>query len=445
MTHSWIEKEPLAPLVENQIPAQDYTSENFLRLENEKVWPKAWHCACREEDLSKPGDYFVYDFLRESILLVRLKDNSIKAFHNVCRHRGRQLLEGCGHATSIRCRFHGWRWNMDGTIAEVLDREGWKGTLSDEYLHLNEVHTGTWGGFVFVNLAKTPEETLESFLKPVPEMFGHYEFEAMRYERWRTYELDCNWKVFLEAFIEAYHVAGTHPQMLAWIDDRTESFAHGKHAVVTTPRDAGGVRRVRRSLRLGPEQETDPRQLITEFYTRMSADIGATYQARDAEAAQRLMDLPADTPGHEVLAKFVQIRREASEAIGAGWPKATPEQIGKGGLFWHVFPNMVLNTTYNASLWYRSRPHVSDPNKCYADVIFLRRYAPRAEPTVKRVYVTDWRQRDDNGLILEQDLNNVACVQKGMQSSGFEGARPGFVQEQAVINFHRVLREFMLR
>lgn len=446
MLHSNVAQALISPLVDDRVPAEDYVSEEFLLLENQRVWPKVWHVACREEDLPEAGSYYVYDYLNESVLLVRLKDGAIKAFHNVCKHRGRQLMDGCGHAVTLRCRFHGWRWNIDGTIAEVLDREGWGQGLTDESLHLNEVHTGVWGGFVFINTADQPEETLDDYLKPVPELFGHFEFEKMRYEKWRTYELDCNWKVAIEAFNEAYHVAGTHTQLLRHFDDRTATTVHGKHAVVRAPETDGGIRPLgRRSNRMTSSEPVDARRIIIDLYNTMAVDIGGTYQARDAEVAHRLLtELLADASPAEVQAKFIQFRKEASEAVGAGWPDVTPEQLQKGGLIWHVFPNLVLNTTFNASYVYRARPHVTDPNRCELDVIFLRRYAPGAEPVVPRVRVPDWQAvKDDVGLIICQDFGNLGFVQKGMRSSGFEGARPNMAQEATVLNFHRVLRDYM--
>jgi phenylpropionate dioxygenase-like ring-hydroxylating dioxygenase large terminal subunit len=93
------------------VPAQDYISKEFLALENERVWPKVWLMACREEEIPEAGDFFAFDIVRDSILIVRQPDGELKAFHNVCQHRGRRLKSGCGQTGEmIHCGFHGWSW-----------------------------------------------------------------------------------------------------------------------------------------------------------------------------------------------------------------------------------------------------------------------------------------------------------------------------------------------
>ena len=98
------------PVRPDFVPVEDYISKDFLALENERVWPGVWLIACREEELAGPGAYHVFNIVRDSILLVRQPDDSIKAFHNVCQHRGRRLKDdACGQiGKSIYCRFHGW-------------------------------------------------------------------------------------------------------------------------------------------------------------------------------------------------------------------------------------------------------------------------------------------------------------------------------------------------
>ena len=94
---------------------------SFLQLENERVWPRVWLMACREEELEEPGSFVTFDIVRDSILLVRQASGEIKAFHNVCQHRGRRLKDGCGQiGKSIYCRFHGWSWNLDGSIQRIV-------------------------------------------------------------------------------------------------------------------------------------------------------------------------------------------------------------------------------------------------------------------------------------------------------------------------------------
>ena len=206
-----------------------YTSRDYAREEDEKLWAKVWQVACREEELRKVGDFVTYDIMDESVIVVRSAEDKISAYYNVCLHRGRQLTEGCGHTKKFVCKFHGWKWNLQGENVDCLEREQWEGALTDENLKMKEVKVGTWGGWVFINM--DPDcEPLESFLDPANEILDPFEIDKMRY-RWRQWlTFPCNWKVAIEAFMEGYHVPGTHPQLTKYNKKSTWSLAHGKHS-----------------------------------------------------------------------------------------------------------------------------------------------------------------------------------------------------------------------
>ena len=133
--------------------------------------------------------------------------------------------------------------------------------------------------------------------------------------------------------------------------------------------------------------------------------------------------------------KWVGFQIEAAMADGSGWPEGlTPEYIDRSKLDWHVFPNTIyLHGFVDGVLWYRSRPNGHDPDTCIFDVWSL-----------KREFYADWRD-GDWPLIFRQDFANLAAVQKGLKSRGFAGARTNPVQERAIVNFHRTLREFVRR
>ncbi|WP_250961736.1 aromatic ring-hydroxylating dioxygenase subunit alpha [Pseudomonas sp. CG7] len=221
------------PIRVDFVPHGPYISPQFLQLENERMWPKVWQVACRLEEIPHVGDYVTFDVIGESIIVTRLTGDKIKAYYNVCQHRGRRLTSGCGHATKFHCAFHGWQWNLDGSLLRILDEEDWAGcpSMAKEDLALKEVLVDTWGGFVFINM-DPQAEPLAKYLAPVPEFTDCFEFEKMRYRWYKSIRLPCNWKVALEAFNEGYHVAATHPQILdTQGDDVTRSFAFGKHGM----------------------------------------------------------------------------------------------------------------------------------------------------------------------------------------------------------------------
>lgn len=192
------------------VPKGRYLDVEFLKLELAKVFSRTWLMACREEELSGVGSYVEHLIGDRSILLVREAPDSIRGYHNACRHRGTRLAAGRGRIGSIICPFHGWRWNLDGSIRLVLDRDEFV-PRSDEDLGLEQVRVERWGGFVFVNMDLNAEPLLD-YMDPIPEIFAPFQLENMRYKFLKVVPLPCNWKTALDGFLEAYHLPGTHPQ-----------------------------------------------------------------------------------------------------------------------------------------------------------------------------------------------------------------------------------------
>ena len=144
---------------EHGLPVARYTSREFARLEAEHLWPKVWQMAGREDQLRTPGEYFVYRILDWSIMVVRIDETTIKAYHNVCPHRATALAQGTGRfqLEQIVCPFHGWKWNLQGESTYVLyPGEFNGGCLKGEDVHLKEVHVHLWGGFIYINLDSSP-------------------------------------------------------------------------------------------------------------------------------------------------------------------------------------------------------------------------------------------------------------------------------------------------
>ena len=227
------------------IPKERYLSPAFLELELDRLWSRVWQVACREEQLGSVGDYCEYSIGVESLLVVRSSPDDIRAFCNACLHRGTRLVDGCGHtADGFTCPFHAWRYGLDGRLVEVIDAHEF-GTLP-EGLGLREVRCERWGGFVFVNLDPDAEPLLD-FLDPLPRLLAPFRLDELRLRSYQTTILPANWKVVIDAFNEAYHVQGTHPQLLPWTDDVSIEYEQlGKHA------HYGRLPNARRQLRPSP-------------------------------------------------------------------------------------------------------------------------------------------------------------------------------------------------
>ena len=421
------------------IPKERYVSREFFDLEMERLWPRVWQIACREEEIPEVGDYVTYDIVEESIIVARVAPDRIAAYYNACRHRGRRLTDGCGHVRRFVCPFHGWKWNLAGENIDVLARDQWEGTLTDEYLRLRQVKVDRWGGFVFINM--DPDcEPLADYLGTVIPMLDPFEIDRMRY-RWRQWlYFPCNWKVAIEAFIEGYHVPGTHPQLTKHSAPGTWSKAHGRHSCFGAASDkgtGGGTS--------GASGALDMRVALAEVLTQLWDEVNATTTRTIVDAAQRLADeLPPETPPREVQIHLMKRAMEMDAARGVVWPKIDPQHIAEAGNDWHVFPNSVLLQGPTFLLGYRARPHGRDPDSCIFEVFVMDRFPEGQEPKPENLYKPDhdeasWRK------VLCQDFSNMEDIQRGMKSRGFSGARPNPFQERAITNFHRVLAEYMGR
>src|ERR1700730_6826985 len=140
---------PTDDVTDNFLPKEDQCSPAFAQLEEERLWPYVWQIACRVEEIPNVGDYVTYDIVDESIIVIRTSPDEIRAYYNVCQHRGRRLTEGCGHAKQFACKFHGWRWDINGENAFCRNQEDWGGALNADNLRLPQVKADTWGGWVF--------------------------------------------------------------------------------------------------------------------------------------------------------------------------------------------------------------------------------------------------------------------------------------------------------
>ena len=439
-------RKPLPPARQKPvvIPVKPFVSREYAEAEGDKLWARVWQAACRLEELPKVGDYVTYDIGEESIIVVRVSPEEVRAMYNVCLHRGRRLTEGCGHTNQFYCRFHGWSWNIDGTNRVTIGPEDWQGALTDESLTMKQVKVGLWGGWVWINM--DPDcQPLETFLAPVIRQLGPFETDKMRYA-WRQWlYFPCNWKAALGAFSESYHVHASHPQLgrgmgvMAWWC-QTEG-AHMWHGPMGE-RGGSGEKMKGLSEARG-DVGKDPRVAIAEDLQSMWDTLRGVTTETFVNASKRLKDeLPEGASMEQVGHHLLLAAKADDEARGVIWPEVSPEHLAATGIDWHVFPNSVFLPSLTTLLCYRARPNGTDPNSCIFEVYVLERFPEGEEPKTEWVFEADpseekWR------LILAQDFSNMAAVQKGMKSRGYQGARPNPIEEQTVIHFHRVLAEYM--
>jgi phenylpropionate dioxygenase-like ring-hydroxylating dioxygenase large terminal subunit len=425
-----------------------YISEDYARAEGDRLWAKVWQHAGRVEEIPEIGNYITYDIGNDSILIVRTAPGSIKAYHNVCPHRGRKLVgtpgganQACGKTNKFGCNYHSWTFGLDGKAAYILDKEDWKGALTDERTSLAEVKVDIWGGWIWINM--DPEcEPLRQYLEPVAGLLDPFEFDKMRYRFRQWVIFDCNWKVALEAFLEPYHVQGTHPQLTKYGDFYAWSQAlglHGNDGYDTRNEKEGSAAdtTVHRAAK-GADARLTIMQMQEEFWET----IGASTTETLVNAARRLVDeLPEGTPPQEVHHHWLESARADDAARGVIWPAISDKQMAEAGLALSIFPNMNILPGPTFALYYRVRPYRTDPNKCIYEAIAIERFPEGQEPKTAWRYAEpteeNWRK------VIAQDFSNMIEVQRGLHSRGFRGNLPNPYQERKVTNLHRNLARYM--
>ncbi len=209
------------------IPAAWYFDADIAAAERDAVFANTWQAVGRTDQVANPGCYFTADVAGEPILVVRDEQGTLRAFANVCRHRAAQVMcEAQGSATKLRCRYHGWTYDLAGKLRGVPEFDG----VSDfrrEDNGLHEYHVAVWGPMILVHLGKNPPPLAE-FLAPLPQKTADRDLDKLRFVERREYELACNWKIFVDNYLDGgYHVNTVHPGLAGVLDYaqyRTEVF-----------------------------------------------------------------------------------------------------------------------------------------------------------------------------------------------------------------------------
>ncbi len=415
---------PIAPGV-TRVPAERYFSKAFHDLEVEKVWKRVWQMACREEDIPEVGDYHVYDIAHLSFLVVRTSETEIKAYHNACLHRGRQLREWDGkRAEEFRCPFHGWAWNINGSLKDVTCPWDFPDVKNEEY-HLPEVKVGTWAGFVFIN----PDEhagSLEDFLGDLPKQFDRWELQN-RYKQAHVAKiLRCNWKVAQEAFMEAYHVVATHPQILRNLGDSNSQYdVFGNYSRAITP---------------GATPSPHLKQKPTE---QEMVDSSLDLQAGEASIA-------AVPEGMSARTFLASMSREGMRPQMGDWIDRFCDSEFNEAFYYTLFPNLHPWGGFNR-ITYRFRPYGDDPDMAIMECMFLAPW-PEGEPRPPAAPVhwlgadDDWTEAPELGMlarVFNQDVYNIPKVQIGLKAL----KRPEVVfasyGETKIRHFHGLLENWI--
>lgn len=224
------------------IPAGRYTDERFYELEREYIWRKSWLLAAHIDELPEPGSFLLWDTAGQPVLLIHGDDGAVRAFYNTCSHRGAPVVTArSGSKKRFACPYHGWSYSREGDLVAIRDPEDFR-DLDFSVRGLKAIRCERFGNLVFVNF--DPEAmTLREWLGPIADEWQEFQFENCRLAARHVFELDCNWKIAMEANTEVYHVRTIHPKTVSPIlDDRRNvntlyANGHGR-MVAPTPAEA---------------------------------------------------------------------------------------------------------------------------------------------------------------------------------------------------------------
>jgi choline monooxygenase len=224
---------PKFPLIDPDIsrawtlPAHLYTDPAIAAQEKDRIFARTWQVVGHHDQVANPGDYFTTQVVGEPLLIVRGSDQKLRAFFNVCRHRAGPPAEGCGSRKLFRCGYHGWTYNLDGSLNHATEIDGIEGFRPEDF-GLAPVRCEEWFRLVFVNLDSNARPLRES-LDELPPQAERFPFETMKLFERRTYDMKCNWKTYVDNYLEGYHLPTVHPGLNRELDFNAytvEPYAH---------------------------------------------------------------------------------------------------------------------------------------------------------------------------------------------------------------------------
>jgi phenylpropionate dioxygenase-like ring-hydroxylating dioxygenase large terminal subunit len=481
----YLEESPM-PTGVTKVKTSRFWSKEEHDLEVERLWKRVWQMACHEDDIPNVGDTHVYDIAELSFIIVRASETEVKAFPNACLHRGRSLCDAHRKGLKVlRCPFHGWSWQLDGKLKEIPAHWDFPSVTAEEY-SLPEVKVGHWGGWIFIN----PDPNCEPLADFLGDIDRHFQVPfANRYKAAHMIKkLPCNWKVAQDAFMESYHVIGTHPELLPSFSDAGSkydawpnisramspsgppsphtglenpdmsafpdkkvfaSFIHpiSKHVFrrleenrveLTLPNGKTGIFDMKANHIEGEVTSADP---------HMCNWIGGKIAPGDEDAP---IDFATESP-QAYRQAVANRRREELRPMFADKVDAISDADLNDAIFYSVFPNISPWADYNP-IFYRFRPDGNNPEQCLHEVMFmvaLPEGAERPEPA-KCTYLgldDDYTQATEFGSylnkIFNQDGLNHSAVQKGLKSHPKGEVIFASYQETKLRHFYNTLDKWL--
>lgn len=432
-----------------------YTDPEFAKLEHEKLWSSAWQMAARLDEIPNTGDYTVYDIGHQSVIVLRVDADTVKAYHNACPHRGTALAVESGTFEKCRiiCPFHGWRWGLDGKVQYVLERHQFNGgNLKDSDVGLREVKLEIFAGYVFINFDSKPQPFAE-FIAPVGQLIEDLAIGEMHHYWWKSVVAPCNWKVAVEAFLEGYHVPATHPQLevpsanFIFGDDvsgPTPQYAHLDHLYETFPSGHGRFLGGEKTPMAGHARtEGDPVDIMADRLNLLVTGMDAMVLKEDVALIRALKGKPIPE-GSSLGGEYVKALYATAAAEQRPMPKPSREVLNQWGGEIFVFPNLLILPQAGNCMMYRVRPNGDDPDSCIFEIFSTKTYPAAQTPPRAEV-----QRKDDVAdpaqflQIPRQDFANIPRMQKGLHTKGCKQIWLADYYEKLILNMHQEIDRYL--
>jgi len=428
----WAASESYEYLGSDDVSKDRYTEASFAKGEFERLWTRTWQMACREEHIPEVGDYYVYDIGPYSFVVTRSGEDEIHAHFNACLHRGTKLKPSgtAGFANELKCPFHGWTWDLAGNLTHLPEKWDFA-HFAKKKSCLPEARVERMGGFVWINM-DPDAPSLEEYLGPTAT--AH--LKAWKLEDRYIYlhvqkSYPANWKLTMEAFMEAYHVGDTHPQVApANADVNSQYDVYDEHV----DRFISPLGVVSPKLR---DKYTEA-DIIENFTLGDSSSMGGTKpELKEGERARQVM---AD-----------MFRDMFEKATNTDLSHVSDTEL-LDTYSYTFFPNLFLFPGISLPMIYRFRPDARDHRRTIYEVMFMRpRPKDGTEVETAEVEILEDHQSFAEakgmdpgfGKILDQDTDNLYAQQEGLEASAKPGITLGDYQEIRVRHFEKAVDKYM--
>ncbi len=224
------------------LPGGRYTDQRFFDLEKEHIWRKSWLFAAHIDEIPEPGCFMLWENASQPVVIVHADNGDVNAFYNTCSHRGAPVVtDAKGKRNLLTCRYHGWSYSHDGELVAIRDPEDFGADFDFKCRGLTKVRCERFGNLIWVNFDPDAISLLD-WLGPIADEWREFQFENCRLAQRHTWDLDCNWKIAMEANTEVYHVKSIHPNTVSPIlDDRrnVNTFYPNGHGRMIAPAPGG--------------------------------------------------------------------------------------------------------------------------------------------------------------------------------------------------------------